>query len=254
MKIKVLGCSGGIGGELRTTSFLVDDDILLDAGTGVGDLCMDELLAIDHVFITHSHLDHVAYLPFLVDTVMGTRTEPLTVHATQETWGALKNHLFNWNIWPDFNVIPNASTPVLRHNEIRIGEPVRLNGRTITALPAEHVVSAIGFWLDSGTASLVFSGDTTRCDAFWRADNSIGNLKYLIIETAFCNAESERADASKHLYPSLLLEQLNKLQHPAEIFITHLKPGAGEIIMREIDQCAACFSPRALSNLQLIEF
>ena len=174
MKIKVLGCSGGIGGDLRTTSFLVDDDILLDAGTGVGDLCMDELLAIDHVFVTHSHLDHVAYLPFLVDTVMGTRTEPLTVHATQETWSTLKNHLFNWNIWPDFNVIPNARAPFLRYNEIRIGEPVRLNGRTITALPAEHVVSAIGFWLDSGTASLVFSGDTTRCDAFWRAVNSIG--------------------------------------------------------------------------------
>jgi len=98
MRIKVLGCSGGIGGILRTTSFLIDDDILMDAGTGVGDLTIDQLLKIDHVFITHSHLDHVASLPFLADTVLGFRDAPITLHATAETWQILKAHLFNWKI------------------------------------------------------------------------------------------------------------------------------------------------------------
>ncbi|HVJ12663.1 MAG TPA: MBL fold metallo-hydrolase, partial [Burkholderiales bacterium] len=86
MKLRVLGCSGGIGGRhLRTTSFLLDGDILIDAGTGVGDLTLAELSQIDHIFVTHSHLDHVASIPFLVDTVGGMRSKPLTVYTTQPT-------------------------------------------------------------------------------------------------------------------------------------------------------------------------
>jgi hypothetical protein len=43
MQIRVLGCSGSIAAGSRTTSFLVDDDVLVDAGTGVGDLTLDEM-------------------------------------------------------------------------------------------------------------------------------------------------------------------------------------------------------------------
>jgi Cft2 family RNA processing exonuclease len=98
MQIKILGCSGGIGGDLRTTSMLVDNDILIDAGTGVGDLTMDELLMIDHIFITHSHLDHIVFIPLLLDTVMGIRVGSVTVHATQETLTTLHTHIFNWKV------------------------------------------------------------------------------------------------------------------------------------------------------------
>src|SRR4030095_8830464 len=80
MKLKILGCSGGIGGDLRTTSMLLDDDVLIDAGTGVGDLSVPELTRIDHIFVTHSHMDHVTSIPFLADTVGGMRTKPITVH------------------------------------------------------------------------------------------------------------------------------------------------------------------------------
>src|SRR6187402_3666755 len=103
VRLRVLGCSGGIGGRhLRTTSFLLDSDVLIDAGTGVGDLTLAELSQIDHIFVTHSHLDHVASIPFLVDTVGGMRSKPLTVYTTSATIEILKNHLFNWAIWPDF--------------------------------------------------------------------------------------------------------------------------------------------------------
>src|SRR6478672_3750354 len=108
MKVRVLGCSGGIGGSLRTTSLLVDDDILVDAGTGVGDLTLEGLARIDHVFVTHSHLDHIACIPFLVDTTCWMRRNPITVYALRETIEALKAHIFNWKIWPDFTQIPNA--------------------------------------------------------------------------------------------------------------------------------------------------
>src|SRR5512139_1095579 len=113
MKVRVLGCSGGIGGDLRTTSLLVDDDILIDAGTGVADLPIYELLLIDHVFVTHSHLDHIPCIPLLVDTVFGMREKHITVHATHETWQNRNVHTLNWKIWPDFTVIPEETDPFL---------------------------------------------------------------------------------------------------------------------------------------------
>ena len=54
MQIRVLGCSGSIAAGSRTTSFLLDSSVLIDAGTGVGvgDLTLDEMAGIDHIFIT----------------------------------------------------------------------------------------------------------------------------------------------------------------------------------------------------------
>lgn len=254
MKLRILGCSGGIGGHLRTTSMLLDHDTLIDAGTGVGDLSLDELAQIDHVFLTHSHLDHVTSIPFLVDSVGYMRGRALTVHAIPETLQILKDHVFNWKVWPDFTEIPSREAPYLRYQAMRLGETVNLNGRKITPLPANHVVPAVGFHLDSGKASLVFSGDTTTNDALWEVVNRIPGLRYLIIETAFSNKEKPLAVASKHLCPSLLAEELSKLEGRPEVFITHLKPGEIEVIMREIEDCTAPFRPRMLFNDQLFDF
>lgn len=254
MKLRVLGCSGGISGNLRTTSMLLDDDILIDAGTGVGDLSLTELSAIDHVFLTHSHLDHVACVPFLVDTVNPMRDRPLTVHATPETVEILRQHLFNWKIWPDFTQIPNAQHPYMRYETFELGKTVVVGGRKITALPANHTVPAVGFHLDSGRASLVFSGDTTVNDALWEAVNQIGNLRYLIIETAFCNAEQELAARSGHLTPDMLAGELRKLRRNPDIYITHLKPSEIDLTMQEIGQCVQGFAPIMLENGQEFEF
>jgi ribonuclease BN (tRNA processing enzyme) len=255
MKVRILGCSGGIGGRhLRTTSILVDNDVLIDAGTGVGDLNVAELALIDHVFITHSHLDHIGFLPLIIDTVGDMRNQPLTMYATQATQEIIRSHIFNWAIWPDFSEIPNAENPYLRFQTIRVGETILLNGRRITALPARHTVPAVGYHLDSGQASLVFTGDTTTNDDLWKEVNKIRNLRYLIIETAFSNSERQLAVISKHLCPSLLGEELQKLQRNPEIFITHLKPGQIELTMREIEENIGEYKPRMLQSNQVFEF
>ena len=255
MKLRVLGCSGGIGGRhLRTTSLLVDHDILIDAGTGVADLSIAELAAIDHVFLTHSHLDHIASLPLMIDAVADRRSKPLTIYGKAEVLDILRKHVFNWLIWPDFAEVPNAVQPLMRYQAIEIGQNLVLDGRKFTALPAEHTVPAIGYQLDSGTASLVFSGDTGGCDAFWQAVNQIGNLKHLIIECAFSNREQQLALLSKHLCPAVLAEGLQKLTRACEIYITHLKPGQVELTMDEIEHCLSAFNPQMLQNNQLIEF
>lgn len=255
MKLRVLGCSGGIGGRhLRTTSFLVDHDILIDAGTGAADLSVDELAAIDHVFLTHTHLDHIAALPLMLDTVADRRRQPLTVYGSEGILAILRRHIFNDAIWPDFSRLPSAEQPFMRYQPIQVGATLRLNGRSITALPVDHTVPALGYHLDSGRASLVFSGDTGPCDAFWQAVNRIDNLKYLIIECAFPNCEHDLALRSKHLYPAMLALELAKLERACEIYITHLKPGQIELTMVEIEQSLAAFSSSMLQNSQIFEF
>lgn len=254
MKIRVLGCSGGIGGRnLRTTALLVDQDILVDAGTGVGDLSLAELARIDHVFVTHSHLDHIACLPLMIDSVGEMRNRPLTVHASEATIEILRTHIFNWAVWPDFSEIPSAEAPFMNFATLHTGTAVTLEGRRIVPLPVSHTVPAHGFQIDSGAASLVFSGDTGPCPALWRAINKIGNLRYLIIESAFSNGERRLATTSKHLCPDMLAEELTHLQHEAEIYVTHLKPGQVELTMAELAETVGDFSLRMLQNNQVFE-
>lgn len=255
MKVRVLGCSGGIGGRhLRTTSLLLDHDILIDAGTGVEELSLAELKAIDHLFLTHSHLDHIASLPMLVDSVGEMRQQPITVHALPETIEILRAHIFNWLVWPDFTEIPSAAAPFMQFREIELGKTYVMDGRRITVLPANHTVPAVGYHLDSGRGSLVFTGDTGANDALWPIVNAIGNLRVLIIETAFPNAQRNLAEMSKHLCPDMLAEELAKLSRPAEIFITHLKPGHVEDTMAEIENLSSIHQPSMLQNCQIFEF
>ena len=254
MKLKILGCSGGIGANLRTTAMLLDDDVLIDAGTGVGDLTLDDMVRIDHVFITHAHLDHICSIPFLVDTVGYLRNKPLTVYGTREALDALRTHVFNDCIWPDFTRLPRPEAPYLQFREISRGQTVTLAGRKITVLSARHLVPAVGYWLDSGAASLVFSGDTGPNDALWKSVNRIGNLRYLLIETAFCNRDYAIAIASRHLCPSLLAAELSKLHLSVEIFITHLKPGDMALTMSEVAAALPACQPRMLEHGQVFEF
>ena len=250
MRIRVLGCSGGIGGSLRTTALLVDDDILVDAGTGVGDLALESLAKIDHIFVSHSHLDHVASIPFLVDTVCWMRASPILVYGIKDTLDILRAHLFNWKLWPDFTQIPDGEKPFMEYREIEVGATVTIGGRRITAIPANHTVPAVGYLLDSGRASLAYTGDTTASDDLWKVVNAARNLRYLIIETAFSDKEREIAVASKHLCPSMLARELEKMRAKPEVFITHLKPGEGALTMKEISETAGRWRPRMLENNQ----
>ena len=253
MQVKILGCSGGIGAGMRTTSMLLDKDILIDAGSGVGDLSLEALQKIDHIFITHTHMDHIAFLPLLLDTVLGLRVKPINVYANAQIINILKEHVFNWLIWPNFNLIPKPESPLLVYKEMNVGDIVQINGRTVTALPANHGVPAVGYQVNSGGASLVFTGDTAGCEAFWGQVNDIGNLKYLIIETAFSNAEAKLALESKHLCPQTLATELASLDSKPEIYITHLKPGEGVRIMKEIAMNPKTADCMALRNQQLFK-
>jgi ribonuclease BN (tRNA processing enzyme) len=252
MKIRVLGCSGGIGDGRQTTSFLVDDDILVDCGTGVTTLSHADLCRIDHVFVTHSHLDHITSLPLLLDSVAGERGRPLTLHGLPEVLQILKDHLFNWSIWPDFARIPSPEAPFLRYESLYESEPVRLGKRLIAAIPAHHVVPAVGYLLRGEGGSLLFSGDTDSHEALWREANRTADLRHLIVECSFQDALADIAKASKHYCPQTLAADLRRLKAGPQVWITHLKPGSEAGIMAELVRHGAD-SCRALNNGQVFE-
>ena len=237
MKVRVLGCSGAIAKDCRTTSFLIDDNLLVDAGTGVGDLCLEQMRCIDHVFLTHSHLDHIAALPLMVDSVAPMRSGPVQIYALATTLQALKAHIFNGLIWPDFTSLPTPDAPLIRFNEIVVGQQIHLGEKCIEVLPAEHSVPAVGYCVRSDRACWVFSGDTERNPAFWKRLQNL-DVSMLVIETAFSSRETELAIRTKHLSPVVLASELGFIgsnkRYP--IYITHTKPAEADLIMTEIDK------------------
>jgi len=237
MKVRVLGCSGAIAKDCRTTSFLLDDDVLVDAGTGVGDLSLQEMKGIKQVLLTHSHLDHVAALPVLIDAIASQLTEPVCTHALPGTIAALKTHVFNNVIWPDFSRIPTPQAPFITFHEIQVGQVLELNGKHVEVLPAVHTVPACGYAVTAGQGAWVFTGDTERNPAFWRRINQM-NVVALVIETAFSNREKDLARRRLHLSPLALAEELDCIDKGKRfpIFITHTKPAESELIMTEIQR------------------
>jgi len=234
MKIRVLGCSGGICQSVATTSFLVDDDILIDAGTGVGDLTLEEMRKIRHIFVTHSHLDHIASIPLLADTLFDSLIgNPIIVYAQKKTADVLSKHVFNWSIWPDFTELPHRTNAVLKCKTMKPGSSMEIDGRSIEMITVNHAVPGVGYRVESGGKAFAFSGDTTSNENLWASLNKHDRLDLLFIESAFANADIELARIAFHYCPSLLAKDLPKLRHRPKVFISHLKPGEEETIMKE---------------------
>lgn len=238
MRIRVLGCSGALCKNRNTTSFLLNQSVLIDAGTGVGNLTLSEMLAVDHVFLTHAHLDHIASLPLMLDAIGSRRSSPVTVYALPETMDMLRKHIFNDIIWPDFSRIPSAEKPYMAFRQVQVGEVVSAAGLDVMVLPAVHSVPAVGYAAqEPGKPAWVFTGDTESNPPLWQIINSM-EVAMLVIETAFSNKEADLARKSLHFSPMRLADELDFISPEAAypIYITHTKPSETEQIMREIGE------------------
>jgi len=251
MQIRVLGCSGSIASGSRTTSFLLDDDVLIDAGTGVGDLSLEEMVRIDHILVTHSHLDHVLSIGLLADSVTRRRRAaqrpPIQVHALAATIAALRLHIFNGVIWPDFTRLPDTTHPVLAFQAIEVGQVLNLGERQVEVLPARHTVPAVGYAALGRQGAWVFTGDTGPNPELWARLATLP-IAALVIETAFGDDEQALAGISKHLCPADLRAELAQLSAPTEVYITHIKPGQVDAVMSEIAAQSSPHRIRALAS------
>ena len=257
MNIRILGCSGSIARDCRTTSFLLDDDVLIDAGTGVGDLTLDELARIDHILLSHSHLDHVLGVPLLADSVMRRRNGrgPIQVHALPETLQVLRQHLFNDQLWPDFTRLPTAVRPVLQLKPLAVGDRLTLGAqqRPIDVLPASHAVPACGYAVQAPSGRVwVYTGDTGPNPALWEAlqGRDVGQL---VIEVAFAEADRAVAADSRHHCPSTLASELRHVAAGVEVLLTHIKPGELETIRSQLAERLPTLAFEALQAGQTLQ-
>ncbi|MDA8095328.1 MAG: 3',5'-cyclic-nucleotide phosphodiesterase [Betaproteobacteria bacterium] len=237
MNLEILGCSGGIGGSARTSCLMVDGHTLIDAGSGAGDLALAQIVKLDHVFLTHSHLDHCAFLPFVADARIGRRAEPLIVHALPETWAALQACMFNGQLWPDYT---RPDQPYVRFEPLRVHAPWVFEGGRVTPLPACHAVPAVGYHLEGRQASFATSGDSTYCEAFWERLAGIGNLRWVMLEATFLDEQQDRAHAAGHMTPGMIAQALARWALPADVLIGHMEPGREAAIIAQF----AAHAPR----------
>ncbi len=252
MQIRILGCSGGIGPGLRTTTLLIDGGLLIDAGTGVGDLEPSELAAIHTVVLTHAHLDHVCGLAFMADNLFGEIDHPLQVHAIPDTLAVLREHIFNWSVWPDFTQLPTPEAPLLVLTPLALDGELQVGALRLQPFKVRHTVPSVGYLVHAGdgpdAAVFAFTGDTYASDEIWTQLNALPRLDHLMIEVAFPNSEATLGELSRHFTPTLLGGELAKLRHRPMIHLTHHKPGTEAVITAE---CAVALAGWQYRHLRI---
>lgn len=236
MQIRVLGCHGSQTPGCNTTTFLLNGNILVDAGTITSLLTIEEQIKINYVLVTHAHLDHVKDIMFLADNICYLQKDrPLIVVGTQNIIDTLKTYLFNNIIWPDFSLLPSPENPVLKFETIRPGEKVALDNVNVTAVLVNHVIETVSYAIESKEGSIVIIGDTGPTEDVWNVANNIRNLKAVFVETSLPNSMKDIADVTGHLTASGLEEELKKLHvlNPP-IYLYHMKLQYRESIQNEI--------------------
>jgi cAMP phosphodiesterase len=226
MKVKVLGCSGSETIGHMPPGFLVNDAIMLDAGTITAALSIDAQSKITDILISHTHLDHVKSMLFLADNIIGRIKKPVNIRAIPTVIDAIKKHLMNGVIWPDFTRIPTARNPVLAYKPLKTGTPVKIGRLTVKAIPMNHPVPAVGFLVGDGKSSMLYSADTGPNEGLWKEAARAKNLKAIIVDTSFPNSLEAIADVSGHFTPAQLHDDLAKASvgSGVPIYVYHIKP------------------------------
>jgi len=229
MDFRVLGSFGGDSPDCRMTSFLIDGAVVVDAGAITRALTIDEQRKIRHVLISHTHMDHTATLPFLIENIFGTHPEPVSIYCAKQVMGAVRRHLFNNDTWPDFTRIPDHVEPSVRFHEIVAEEPFTITDlpsgdMEITAIPVDHIVPTTAFLIRQGSSRIIFTSDTGPTERVWQVANEPPNLKAVITECSFPNRLQAVADISLHLTPKTLAGELAKLNSDIPVLIYHFKP------------------------------
>ena len=227
MKIRILGCYGGQMPGKNLTSFLLNGDTLIDAGTVGLTAGIEEQRAVKNILLSHAHLDHTGGMPFYAVNIVSNKTPSVGVYGSQFTLEAVQNHLMNGITWPDFTKIKNfGANPVFKYTAIESKKWTDVGGYKVMAVPVNHTIPTVGFLIGKGNTYILYSGDTKDTDEIWVEAKKLGKkLKAAFIEVAFPEEVDFLAEASCHLTPKTLEKQLAKLLPlKPKIYVYHLKP------------------------------
>lgn len=234
MKIHVLGGHGGQAKGFSTTSILIDGTLLIDAGGVASTLSIDDQARIDHILISHCHLDHIKDLAFLSDNCFGMRNSPFAVYTHSTVKKHIKGHLLNDIIWPDFTALPNKENPTMTIDAIEPGRTVTFGGYKVTGFLVHHPHDAMGFIIEKDGKSVLFTGDTGPTEEIWKHAHEAKNLKAIFTEVSFPNRLHKVAMISDHHTASTLKEEMLKMPKGVPIILSHLKPNFRQEIMDEV--------------------
>lgn len=237
MKLRVLGCSGGQIPGHNLSSFLINDSLLVDAGSATSVLGFKAQQKIKNILITHIHLDHVMGLATMADNLYGNCESTINVWGINDVISGLKSSLFNDTIWPDFTQITGDSQgwPVLSFHSLPEEEPMPIGNSTVTAVRVNHIVPSVAFFVENHHKTLLMVGDTGPTERVWTMARRKKNLCAVVLEASFPNRLQEIADMSRHLTPQTLAREADKLGKPSvPILVTHIKPQFRAEIMAEL--------------------
>lgn len=207
------------------TSYLINRAIAIDAG-GLGLLGdLNAQFGVTDVFLTHSHMDHIASLPLLLDTAFGPRGPSVRLHASEATLDCLRRDIFNDRVWPSFLDMTRDGKPLIEVDVLEAGRPVEVHGLRLTPIEVDHVVPTLGFLIESPTATVAIPSDTGPTAAFWQAAQDVRELDAVFLECSFPNARQDLADISKHLTPATFAAEIAKLARlETRVIAVHIKP------------------------------
>lgn len=234
--IKILGAYGGKAQNMHLTSLQISSNSVIDAGNLI-DALGSEVRSIDHIFLSHAHLDHIVDIPFLIDDTFSLRKTPLKIYGQDKTLDILKKHVLNWEIWPDFSQIPliDSDHKAVEFVPIYLNSTYEFDDYKITAVENNHTNSSNGYIIEKENSAILFSADTYCCDSLWDTINTNKKISTLIIDVSFPSRFEQLAFDSKHLTPKLLKEELKKLERTdVSIHINHLKPSFKNELIDEI--------------------
>ncbi len=236
--IRILGASGSRSIDLDQSCIQVTPEVIIDAGNILYSLG-DEAQLINHIFITHSHLDHIADLPFFIDSFFESRTQTLNVYGTKGTIADIKKYIFNWEIWPDFSQIKLESCDqfAITFHEICISQTIKLKDCSLKVIKNNHTTSSCGYVITKKNESALLTSDTYCCDTIWKEVNENQSIKVVMVDVSFPSKFEQLAYDSKHLTPKLLAQELRKLKrNDVKIMVNHLKPYYMNEIRKELEQ------------------
>ena len=247
MKIRVLGAFGGEGLGHRPSCFLINDKTLIDGGSVTGALTVPQQLAIEHAIISHAHLDHVAGLAYLTETLAFCEVgAAVTISSIDPVITTLRGSVFNNVLWPDFSKIPHPDVPVVKFRTLIEDVEQRVSDLWVTPVAVSHSVPASGFVIHDGSSGLIYSGDTGPTEALLQTARGLRGLRAIILECAFPNRLGPLAQVAKHMTPALIRRELDKLPPDLPVWIFHVKPQFHEEVGEEL----ARIDPRRISILE----
>lgn len=255
--IKILGAYGTKAKGFGTTSFALNNQNVIDAGNLL-DGMQNDVANVQNIWLTHSHLDHIADIAYIIDNYFVDFKETINIHGLPETIEVVQKHFLNDLIWPDFSKINllHSDKKCIQYVPIELEKRYALSeDEYIMPFETDHTVPSCGYVFSRGEHSVLITADTYSLQKAIEIINRDQTIKSIVVECSFPSEMQGLALESKHLTPKLLSKEFEKLtRDDITVYIHHIKPQFLIKVCEEIDEFCHKYKPIVLKDNEIIKF